>query len=57
MKGQHPGLQLVEPRFVINSAFKTKALAKTFEDNLIGDCFEKPIPYDKLREMLQQETK
>jgi DNA-binding response OmpR family regulator len=51
-----PTLKLVQPKFVINSAFKTKGLTLYLRSNDIDDCLEKPIPLDRLREMVRLQT-
>jgi hypothetical protein len=50
-------LTLVEPRFVINSAYITPNLTSYLHSNNISDCLEKPIPLDQLRQMLIEQTK
>ena len=53
----YPLLTLVEPRFVMNSAYKNANLTSYLRTNDISDCLEKPIPLDQLRQMLIQQTK
>lgn len=49
-----PQLTLVEPRFIINTAFKSGNLAKYLSDNNIQDCYEKPMPKSVLYDLLKQ---
>jgi len=41
-------VKLVEPAYIIVTAFKTPSLVKYFQSNGILECYEKPIDYDTL---------
>ena len=48
----YPDVKIVEPRFVINSAFYSEVLKNYIKHNKIDDHYEKPIPFEKLRELV-----